>query len=115
MARHRAHVTVLLATATVAMLALDAMIHTRTVGDRTRVLPLDQLYRLPGDTPEIETVLAAAAKLQGRALVAESTPEKGFFYRSDHFEFAKQGVAVGFCVIAIGTDLVIARDRKSVV
>jgi Zn-dependent M28 family amino/carboxypeptidase len=41
---------------------------------------------------ELETVLAAAAQRQGRALVAESTPEKGFFYRSDHFNFAKAGV-----------------------
>jgi Zn-dependent M28 family amino/carboxypeptidase len=29
---------------------------------------------------------------QGRVAVGDSEPEKGFFYRSDHFEFAKQGV-----------------------
>ncbi|WP_373058052.1 M28 family peptidase [Gemmatimonas sp.] len=28
----------------------------------------------------------------GRMVAADQEPEKGFFYRSDHFEFAKQGV-----------------------
>ncbi|MCC6590781.1 MAG: M28 family peptidase [Bryobacterales bacterium] len=40
----------------------------------------------------LEDVLAAVAKEQGRTLVDEPTPEKGFYYRSDHFEFAKKGV-----------------------
>jgi Zn-dependent M28 family amino/carboxypeptidase len=29
---------------------------------------------------------------QGRVVVPDPEPEKGFYYRSDHFEFAKQGV-----------------------
>ena len=33
-----------------------------------------------------------AATEQGRMLKPDAEPEKGFFYRSDHFEFAKQGV-----------------------
>src|SRR3546814_17666409 len=33
--------------------------------------------------------IAAAAK---RTVVAEPTPEKGFYYRSDHFSFAKLGL-----------------------
>ena len=32
------------------------------------------------------------ARRQGRVLRADAEPEKGFFYRADHFEFAKQGV-----------------------
>jgi Zn-dependent M28 family amino/carboxypeptidase len=36
--------------------------------------------------------LTAAAKIQGRTIKPDPEPEKGFFYRSDHFEFAKQGV-----------------------
>ena len=34
----------------------------------------------------------AAAKKQGRYVMAESEPEKGYFYRSDHFCFAKVGI-----------------------
>jgi Zn-dependent M28 family amino/carboxypeptidase len=33
-----------------------------------------------------------AAAEQGRVVHADAEPEKGFFYRSDHFNFAKQGV-----------------------
>ena len=43
---------------------------------------------------EMEGLLEAAAARQDRVLVAEATPEKGFFYRSDHFNFAKRGVPV---------------------
>jgi Zn-dependent M28 family amino/carboxypeptidase len=41
---------------------------------------------------ELDDVLAEAAATQDRRLVADAEPEKGFYYRSDHFEFAKQGV-----------------------
>jgi len=40
----------------------------------------------------LEDVLAQEAKTQNRHIVPESSPENGGFYRSDHFEFAKQGV-----------------------
>jgi Zn-dependent M28 family amino/carboxypeptidase len=43
---------------------------------------------------ELEEYLAAAAAEQGRVLVPEDSPEKGYFYRSDQFNFAKQGVPV---------------------
>src|SRR4030095_12194668 len=33
-----------------------------------------------------------AAAEQGRLVHGDAEPEKGFFYRSDHFNFAKQGV-----------------------
>jgi Zn-dependent M28 family amino/carboxypeptidase len=41
---------------------------------------------------ELEKYLADAAKAQGRVLRAEPTPERGTFFRSDHFSFAKRGV-----------------------
>jgi Zn-dependent M28 family amino/carboxypeptidase len=40
----------------------------------------------------LDEVLVEAAAGQGRVVVADTEPEKGFYYRSDHFEFAKQGV-----------------------
>jgi Zn-dependent M28 family amino/carboxypeptidase len=40
----------------------------------------------------LDDTAQAAAALQGRTLRPDPEPEKGFFYRSDHFEFAKQGV-----------------------
>jgi Zn-dependent M28 family amino/carboxypeptidase len=41
---------------------------------------------------ELENYLADAAKAQGRVLMPEPTPERGYFFRSDHFNFAKRGV-----------------------
>lgn len=41
---------------------------------------------------ELEDYLAVAANAQHRVLVPEDSPEKGYYYRSDHFSFAKQGV-----------------------
>jgi Zn-dependent M28 family amino/carboxypeptidase len=40
----------------------------------------------------LEDVLERHAAGQGRVVEPDAEPEKGFFYRSDHFEFAKQGV-----------------------
>jgi len=41
----------------------------------------------------LDDVAREAAQAQGgRTLTPDAEPEKGFFYRSDHFEFAKQGV-----------------------
>lgn len=41
---------------------------------------------------ELDSYLAEAAAVQGRTLSNEPTPEKGYYYRSDHFNFAKHGV-----------------------
>ena len=41
---------------------------------------------------ELDDYAKAAASEQGRTVHADAEPEKGFYYRSDHFNFAKQGV-----------------------
>jgi len=43
---------------------------------------------------ELEEYLERAATRQGRIPVNEPTPEKGYFFRSDHFNLAKVGVPV---------------------
>ncbi|QQS44760.1 MAG: M28 family peptidase [Acidobacteriota bacterium] len=40
----------------------------------------------------LDDLLTEAVAGQGRVVKPDAEPEKGFFYRSDHFEFAKQGV-----------------------
>jgi Zn-dependent M28 family amino/carboxypeptidase len=40
----------------------------------------------------LEDVLRDVLSPSGRTIVPDPEPEKGFFYRSDHFEFAKKGV-----------------------
>ena len=41
---------------------------------------------------DLDDYATAAAAEQGRKLRPDAEPEKGFYYRSDHFNFAKQGV-----------------------
>ncbi|MFO0095123.1 MAG: M28 family peptidase, partial [Gemmatimonadaceae bacterium] len=44
----------------------------------------------------LDDVLADVLRPAGRTRSPDAEPEKGFFYRSDHFEFAKQGVPALF-------------------
>lgn len=41
---------------------------------------------------DLDDYLLQAAQEQGRTITPDPEPEKGFYYRSDHFNFAKQGV-----------------------
>src|ERR1700684_571571 len=41
----------------VAMMALEAVVHTEGGGKGSRSIPLDHFYRVPGNTPQIENVL----------------------------------------------------------
>lgn len=54
---------------------------------------------------QLDSYLEAAAKSEGRTPEMEPTPEKGFYYRSDHFSFAKLGVPMVY--FEGGDDLVI--------
>jgi xanthine dehydrogenase YagS FAD-binding subunit len=64
----------------VALAALDAVVHLRSPGGR-RTVALTELHRLPGDHPEIETVLEPGeliteVELPGLPLAAHSTYRK---------------------------------------
>jgi Zn-dependent M28 family amino/carboxypeptidase len=47
---------------------------------------------LSNDNSTLDDLLTAAAKRNGRVMKPNSQPEKGGFYRADHFEFSKRGV-----------------------
>ena len=53
---------------------------------------------------ELEPILAKYAKLENRTITPESEPEKGSFFRSDHFSLAKYGVPMIY--FGSGDDLV---------
>jgi Zn-dependent M28 family amino/carboxypeptidase len=40
----------------------------------------------------LDDITAEILQTHGRTVTPDADPEKGYFYRSDHFEFAKQGV-----------------------
>ena len=47
-----------------------------------------------GQSTDMESLFTRAAKAQGRYITPENHPERGLFYRADHFSFAKRGVPV---------------------
>lgn len=64
----------------VALAALDAVVHLSSAGG-TRTLPLTELHRLPGDQPQIDTVLEpgeliTAVELPAASIAAHSTYRK---------------------------------------
>ncbi|AIT81107.1 M28 family metallopeptidase [Novosphingobium pentaromativorans] len=70
---------------TVANLAIDIL---QTAGAANDVV----LVGKGQDT--LEDDMARVAATQGRTVTQESLPERGLFYRADHFSFAKRGVPV---------------------
>lgn len=68
---------------TVAAINLDAM---STYG------PAKDMVVTGLGNSELDDVLKAITDKQGRVLHEEATPESGFYFRSDHFNFAKGGV-----------------------
>ncbi len=52
----------------------------------------DDIVVVGAGNTTLDEVLDVAAAGQGRVIVPDPEPEKGYFYRSDHFEFAKRGV-----------------------
>jgi Zn-dependent M28 family amino/carboxypeptidase len=68
---------------TVAVLNLDAL----NVYGRTRDVTIVGL-----GLSDLDDVVRKAAAAQGRVVKGDPTPEKGSYYRSDHFPFARKGV-----------------------
>jgi len=54
--------------------------------------PTRDLTVIGSGASDLDDDLRRAAAKQGRVLVPEPSPEKGFYYRSDHFNLAKHGV-----------------------
>lgn len=52
----------------------------------------------------LDDALIAAAKSHGLSILPDSEPEKGYYFRADHFEFAKVGVPA--LTIDLGNDYV---------
>jgi Zn-dependent M28 family amino/carboxypeptidase len=50
------------------------------------------IVQLGCGTSSLDDIIEAVAREQGRVVKPDPEPEKGFYYRSDHFEFAKRGV-----------------------
>ena len=81
---------------------------SQTVGG----LNMDALYPMApardvkvmgGGKSQLDAVLDRVLAAEGRTATPDPTPEKGYYYRSDHFSFAKRGVPMFY--VEAGEDL----------
>jgi Zn-dependent M28 family amino/carboxypeptidase len=56
--------------------------------------PVKDVVLIGKGQSQMEDLLAEEARKQGRYVTVEGHPERGLFYRADHFSFAKRGVPV---------------------
>jgi Zn-dependent M28 family amino/carboxypeptidase len=83
---------------TVANLTLDIL---QTAG------PAHDVLLVGAGQSTLEDDLAEAARKQGRTVTPEALPERGLFYRADHFPLARRGVPVLLLMaMSGGADLV---------
>lgn len=54
--------------------------------------PMKDLTVVGYGQSELDEYAEAAAQAQGRYIIPDPQPEKGYFFRSDHFSFAKVGI-----------------------
>ena len=66
--------------------------------------PANDVTVVGGGKSELDNYLSAALTAEGRVATPEPTPERGYYYRSDHFAFAKRGVPMLY--VDGGEDLV---------
>ena len=62
---------------------------------------------------DLEDRLAAAAQAQGRTVTPEALPERGLFYRADHFSLARRGVPTLLLMAISGAPDLVAGGRTA--
>ena len=72
----------------------------------------DVLLVGPGQNA-LEDRFAAAIAAQGRVVTAEALPERGLFYRADHFSLARQGVPTLLLMAISGAPDLVAGGRPA--
>jgi xanthine dehydrogenase YagS FAD-binding subunit len=89
----------------VAMAALDARIETVAADGATRTIPIDALYRAPGNTPHIETVLAPGELIV--SVVLPPPPQGRQVYRK-----VRDRASYAFALVSVA--VVLMRDENRV-
>jgi Zn-dependent M28 family amino/carboxypeptidase len=80
---------------------LDTMVANLTIDILQTAGPSRDVVLVGHGQNELEDALAQAAARQGRTVTPDAKPERGLFYRADHFSLAKRGVPV-LLLMALG-------------
>ncbi|HEX9580104.1 MAG TPA: M28 family peptidase [Gemmatimonadales bacterium] len=71
---------------------LDQTVAVINMDGINQIGPMRDITIIGYGNSELDDFLAEAARAQSRVIKPDAEPEKGFYYRSDHFNFAKVGV-----------------------
>ena len=82
-----------------ALYALDAVVRVRGADGRERTIPIDELHRLPGDTPQRDTTLE-----HGELIVAIELPPSRFAANS-HYLKVRDRASYAFALVAVAAAL----------
>jgi xanthine dehydrogenase YagS FAD-binding subunit len=88
----------------VALSALDAQVHLASAAGM-RMVPLTEFYRLPGDRPDLETVLAP-----GEVIVSIELPPSNFAPRSAYRK-VRDRASYAFALVSVAAGLQLDGDR----
>jgi xanthine dehydrogenase YagS FAD-binding subunit len=83
----------------VALMALDATVHLQGAGGQQRDVELAEFYRLPGDTPQVETVLRP-----GELIIAITVPSSEAARRS-HYLKVRDRTSFSFALVSAAVAL----------
>jgi Zn-dependent M28 family amino/carboxypeptidase len=72
----------------------ESMVANLTLDTLQWAGPVKDVVLIGKGQGQMEDFLAEAARAQGRYVTPEGHPERGLFYRADHFSLAKRGVPV---------------------
>jgi Zn-dependent M28 family amino/carboxypeptidase len=75
--------------------------------------PVNDVVLIGKGQSQMEDILAEEARKQGRYVTVEGHPERGLFYRADHFSFAKRGVPVLLDMALAGAYDMASGDRPA--
>ena len=90
----------------IALVALDAEVQLLSLGNVTRTIRVEDLHRLPGDTPHIETEMAKGELITGLRVPAGPWTRRSLYLKirdRTSFDFALASAAVGLDLDADGT------------
>ncbi len=86
---------------------MDKTVANLTIDVLQPLGPARDVVLIGGGQNELEDMLASAASAQGRTVTQDARPERGLFYRADHFPMAKRGVpTLLLMALGGGVDLV---------
>jgi len=80
---------------------VEAMVANITLDTLQSAGPARDVILIGQGQSDLEDLMARMAQSQGRTVTPDAQPQRGLFYRADHFPFAKRGVPV-LLLMALG-------------